>query len=171
MQAAVAALWMAIVVTLGLGPIVSDAAAAARGGHLRRRLDGWTYVNGTYVFVPPNSTLTLVNADTGNDVSVLWDQYLILADQIPHFSMRADFDPAFPTESVQFKVDNKVVKTEAKAPYALNGNSGPNYFPFQPFTPAGVTTFEAIAYSGEQAAGTVGPSIVVTVMLNGYPEM
>jgi hypothetical protein len=102
---------------------------------------------------------------------VLWDRYLISADEIPHFSMRADFDPSFPTESVVFKVDDRVVKTEAKAPYALSGNSGPDYFPFQPFTPAGMTTFEAIAYSGKQATGTIGPRIVVTVMLVGYPGM
>jgi hypothetical protein len=138
----------------------------AKLGQVRRQ--SHTTKDDDYYFPPfKMATLTLVDADADRDVVVLTQRYLLDARDVPRFSIRADFHTTFPTKSVVFMVDNKMVRIEQTAPFALNGNNRTNYYPWYP-TETGMTTFTAIPYSGRNATGMIGPIAREAILVRGY---
>lgn len=108
--------------------------------------------------------LILVDADTDQDLDVLTNRYLVEIAIFPRISIRAEPDPAFPTQSVVFQVDNRVIRIENSPPYALNGNMGTDYKAWTPEA-TGMTYIEATPYSGKDATGVAGKTIAVSVLM------
>ncbi|MDX1991647.1 MAG: malectin domain-containing carbohydrate-binding protein [bacterium] len=110
------------------------------------------------------NSLTLVNADTDQDIAPLTNGMVISFEQIGtrNLSVRAN---TFPSSigSVRFALDdNANFRTENSAPYTLNGdsNGGSDYAPWTPTL--GTHTLTAIPYTQGNGQGTMGLSMSVT---------
>lgn len=118
------------------------------------------------------SDLTLINADTDNDIRVLTDNDTIdpAKDGIS-LSIRADTEPAV-VGSVVFELDGSVVRTESAAPYSLTGDNSGDFSPMD-ISP-GDHTLTATPYSAGGGGGTKGTSLTISLHMkdgNGEEEI
>lgn len=113
------------------------------------------FVNFTILAEAENATLTLVNADTDEDIQMLQDGDVFAKPAGMNINIR--YNPVSTPSSVVFKHNNEIVRRETYAPYALAGDRTADYMPWTGATP-GDHTVEAIPYS---ESGIAGPILVV----------
>ncbi|GIV32500.1 MAG: hypothetical protein KatS3mg031_0035 [Chitinophagales bacterium] len=111
------------------------------------------------------TSFTLVNADTDMDIGSLYDGAVIDLSTTGHINVRANVCHSDNVKSVQFFVNGSSYRIENAAPYALAGNSGPNYY-IWPVTP-GSYTIKAVPYSNFNAGGIAGSDKEVTITIAG----
>jgi hypothetical protein len=119
---------------------------------------------------PAVTQLTLINADTDQDISILRNGAIIdYADLgTKNISVRANTAPAN-VGSVVFTLNGRVVRTENIVPYALGGdNMGnpPDYYAYS--LPTGTHTLTATPYTNTYGRGTAGTAFTVRfTVVNG----
>lgn len=113
------------------------------------------FVNFTILMEAEDATFTLVNADTDEDIQILQDGDVFVKPA--HMNINIRYNPLSSPSTVVFKHNNKTVRRETYAPYALAGDRTADYIPWSEAT-AGNHTVEATPYS---ETGTAGPALVV----------
>ena len=108
-------------------------------------------------------SFTLVDAASDTDIGLLNDgDTIVLSNTGTQLSVRADSSGSI--GSVGFGLDgNANYQTENFAAYALNGNSGSNYFVVSELAEIGQHTITATPYSGSGKSGTAGTPVSITV--------
>lgn len=115
---------------------------------------------------PPPSGLqvtrmVLVDADTDQDLMVLEDgQTIYLSNLAQHVNLRADTDPET-VGSMAFYLDDRRVRLENVAPYAIGGDGGGDYFPWE--VPLGTHTLRALPYAEANGLGEAGTGLSLTL--------
>jgi hypothetical protein len=117
-------------------------------------------------------SLTLINADTDQDIGLLTNDAVVNFSAIGtnRLNVRANTNPAT-VGSVVFQLDGTVVRTESVAPYALAGDSGGDYMPWTPALGNRILT--ATPYSASGGTGTRGAALTVnfTVVASGAARL
>ncbi|MBA3470241.1 MAG: VCBS repeat-containing protein [Herpetosiphonaceae bacterium] len=121
-------------------------------------------VSNTVSAGPTISKLTLINADTdqpilGFDPLQNWAAFSLSALGTSRLSVLATTSPAT-IGSVEFILDGASYRTENGLPYALGGNNGSDYVPWN--ATVGTHTLKVIPYSGSNRTGTAGPATTIT---------
>jgi hypothetical protein len=101
---------------------------------------------------PTSLSFTLVNADSDTDIAPFVNDTVIDLTTTPRVNVRANVDTLI--GSVQFMLNNQIVRVENGAPYALWANSGNDYFAWTP--PVGSHVMTATVYSERNAQGDIG---------------
>jgi hypothetical protein len=111
------------------------------------------------------TSFTLVNATTDQDIGPLNNGDVINLAFTGPISVRANVCSEANIESVKFQLNGNDYKKENIPFYTIAGDNNGNYNPWniQP----GVYTITAIPYSGDNATGTVGTSLSVTITIIG----
>jgi hypothetical protein len=113
---------------------------------------------------PQLASLTLVNADNGQDIKNLVDGETLNLATLPtrNLSIRANTSPA-QIGSVLFNLSGTQTKTvtENTAPYTLFGDSNGSYTPW-PSIATGSYSLKATPYSGSGNTGTAGTPLTVS---------
>ncbi|MFZ4655913.1 MAG: S8 family serine peptidase [Caldilineaceae bacterium] len=112
--------------------------------------------------------LTLVNADTDQDIQPLYDGAVVNLDAIGTTNLTVRADVVGVVSSVKFALSGSSTNTqmENKAPYTLAGdNDGTNYVPY----PFGVGSYrlKAQSYSGTNAGGSAGGGMDIEFTIAG----
>lgn len=117
-------------------------------------------VNSLWIYDPENpaATLTLVNADTDEDIQTLKEGDVIVKPAGLNINIR--YNPTGTPGSVVFEHQNDVVRRENAAPYSLAGDRSGNYMTWTGATP-GNHRVEAIPYPEPNGQGTPGLATVV----------
>jgi len=110
-------------------------------------------------------SFTLVSASSDADIGPLLNGAVINLAVTGSINVRADVCDEANVKSVKFMVNGNPFRTENSSPYALAGNSGPNYYPWN--VQPGVYTIQAIPYSGINATGIQGTDLFVTITIIG----
>ncbi len=117
------------------------------------------------------TSLTLINADTDQDIANLTEGYVIdfAAIGTQNLSIRANTSPAT-VGSVRFQLDaNANFRTENQAPYAIAGDSNQtNYGAWIPSL--GAHTIGATPYTLSNGGGTVGTALTFNIMVVNNTE-
>lgn len=113
--------------------------------------------------------LTLINADTDQPVAgfdPIPDGAVLDLAKLPsrNLNIRANTRPAL-VGSVRFVLDDKAVKTEDTAPYALGGDRDGDYGPWTP-APGG-HTLAVTAHSEPKAGGVASKPLTIRFMVTG----
>jgi hypothetical protein len=113
--------------------------------------------------------LTLFDADADTKIITMTNNMVINTTVYTSISVLAYPSESFPTGSVQFKCDGRVVRTENAPPYAVNGNTGRNIYPWKPSL--GVHILTVTPFSDINAKGTAGLPEVITFTLVGKSQI
>ena len=111
-------------------------------------------------------TLTLVNADSDEDIQTLHNGDLVHLSAQVNYNIR--FDPVVTPGSVVFKHQGKIVRRESTAPYSLAGDNNGNYQTWNGAT-AGLHQIEATPFAGPNGTGAAGPSLFITFTFSDAP--
>jgi ELWxxDGT repeat protein/uncharacterized repeat protein (TIGR03803 family) len=111
-------------------------------------------------------SLTLVNADSEQDIQMLHDGDVVHLSAHMNYNIR--FDPVSAPGSVVFKHQGVIVRRENAAPYSLGGDSNGNYLAWNGATP-GSHKIEATPFSGPNGTGTAAPSLIITFSFSDEP--
>ncbi|HTK78127.1 MAG TPA: DNRLRE domain-containing protein, partial [Gemmataceae bacterium] len=106
---------------------------------------------------PTLAGLTLVNAQTDQDIGPFTDGATIDLAGGAQFSVRAD--PGDLVGSVSFVVDGVNVRTESSPPLTIAGDNAGDYLPWTP--PLGAHTLVVTPFGGAGGAGTAGTALTV----------
>lgn len=115
----------------------------------------------SFTIIQPEITepgFTIVNADTDEDIQPLNDGDVFVKPAGTQINIR--YDATDNPGSVVFKHQNKVVRTENAAPFALRGDYNGNYLPWAGAV-AGDHRVDAIPYSLDRGLGTAGTPLTV----------
>ena len=136
-------------------------------------VDGCGVCSGGNTGIVPNSScgntvcsgnevdvLMLIDASSAMDLGVLQSGDTIDLSILPYFSVRAEPCDQESVESVVFKLNASVIRTESVEPYAVNGDNHGGYHSWPLST--GTYTLEALPYSSNKGKGTAGKSKIVT---------
>ena len=106
------------------------------------------------------TSLTLVNADTDQDLGTLTNGQVLNLSSLPtrNLNVRANTSPSL-VGSVVFTLDGAHARTENGSPYALAGDDNGNYRPWTPA--AGSHTLTAAPYGSTGGTGTAGTPLTV----------
>lgn len=118
-------------------------------------------VSVSFTIVQPEITepgFTIVNADTDEDIQPLNDGDVFVKPAGTQINIR--YDATSNPGSVVFKHQNKVVRTENAAPFALRGDYNGNYLPWAGAVP-GDHRIDATPYSLDRGLGTAGTPLTV----------
>lgn len=110
---------------------------------------------------PTAHSLTLVNADTDEDISEILEGDVFVLENIgtSNLNIRAEVDAN--TESVTFGYqDEPNYHTENLAVYAIGANDSIDYRPWAP--DLGINTVTATAYTKDRAAGIAGEPLTIS---------
>ncbi|MDZ7848269.1 MAG: hypothetical protein U5L96_16765 [Owenweeksia sp.] len=108
-------------------------------------------------------SLNLVSVSTGADLDVLYNGYVINKAVVGDFSIRANVCHQPSVGSVQFFVDGNLIQTENKVPYAMQGDKGGNYSPWNPI--AGSYQVTVTPYSNSNGSGATGVAISYNIIV------
>lgn len=111
--------------------------------------------------------LTLVNADTDQDIQPLYDGAVVNLDAIGTTNLTVRADVVGNVASVKFTLagSSATTKIENGAPYALAGDTNGNYAPYPLGT--GVYTLHAQSYTGSNAGGAAGGAMDIAFTIAG----
>ncbi|NOK59348.1 MAG: hypothetical protein GFH27_549283n192 [Chloroflexi bacterium AL-W] len=113
--------------------------------------------------VPSVTSLILINADTDQALQELQDGEILDLSTLnaANLSIRANTEPTT-VGSVQFVLDDQLIKTENYVPYTIAGdaNQGKDYLPWQ-FPASGEHTLTAIPYSSVNGEGLPGQDLTI----------
>jgi hypothetical protein len=105
--------------------------------------------------------LTLVNADTDQDIGPLTDGMVVSYGQLGTQNINIRANVSGTVGSVVFGFDsNASYRVESSAPYAIGGDSSGNYHAWTPL--AGAHTVTATPYSATGGTGTAGCAVTVS---------
>jgi hypothetical protein len=111
--------------------------------------------------------LTLVNADTDQDIQPLYDGAVINLDAIGTTNLTVRADVVGTVASVKFELtgSSTTSKNENWAPYTLAGDNGPDYVPY----PFGVGSYrlKAQSYTASNAGGAMGGGMDIEFVIAG----
>jgi uncharacterized protein (DUF1800 family) len=107
------------------------------------------------------ASFTVVNADTGADITTVSSSATVSLAATPRINVRAN---ASGVKSVVF-TDGSSTRTENTAPYAYKGNSGPIYAKWAPA--AGTYVINAKPYAGSNGSGAAGTTATLTLTVVG----
>ena len=111
--------------------------------------------------------LNLVNAPAGTTIASLTNGYVINKAIIPgSFNVEA-ITCTGTVGSVKFQVNGSQFRTESLAPYALTGDKGGAFKPWNPAV--GSYTITATPYTGSGGSGTAGVPLSVTIQVIDQP--
>ncbi len=114
------------------------------------------------------TSLVLISSQTNKVIGPIADGDTIDRAKVGSVNVRADVSGG--VASVRFAVDNnKNVRTESTAPFALAGDTNGNYNDWQPGP--GKHTITATPFSERGAKGEQGEAISVTVKVIGKPKL
>lgn|GEM_PF-2998581 len=115
------------------------------------------------------TSLTLVNADTNQDLMNLTSGTTLNLGQLPTTNLNVRANVSGAVESVRFSLDAASnYRTESSAPYALAGDNAGDYGAWTPSL--GNHTLVATPYDRDSAWGTAGPALAVTFsVVNSVP--
>jgi hypothetical protein len=114
---------------------------------------------------PEVESLTLVSSSNGTDIGPLVDGMVINLAVTGSINVRANICNGDNAESVQFHVNSVFFRLENNEPYALAGNAGTTYYPWN--VQPGVYTIDATPFTGNNATGTAGATYSVTITIIG----
>jgi uncharacterized protein (DUF1800 family) len=107
------------------------------------------------------TSFTVVNADTGADITTVTSAATVSLTSTPRINVRANVSG---TRSVAF-VDASSTRIENTAPYAYKGNAGSAYLPWSPA--AGNHVFRATPYAASRGTGSAGTTATLTLTVTG----
>jgi uncharacterized protein (DUF1800 family) len=107
------------------------------------------------------ASFTVVNADTGADITTVSGSATVSIASTPRINVRAN---AIDVRSVVF-TDASSSRTENTAPYAYKGNNGPVYTAWSPA--AGTYVINARPHAGSGGSGTAGAVATLTLTVVG----
>ena len=105
--------------------------------------------------------LTLVNADTNEDIGGIGHNSTIDLGTLPTKNINIRVNTTDDTQSVVFNWDGKRLRTENNAPYAIAGNRGKNYHKFN--TQLGTHTLSVTPHTLNRGRGDAGQGMDVTL--------
>jgi uncharacterized protein (DUF1800 family) len=106
-------------------------------------------------------SFTVVNADTGADITTVTNAATVSLASTPRINVRAN---ASGVRSVVF-TDGSSSRTENTAPYAYKGNNGPVYTAWSPL--AGTYVISARPHEGSGGSGPAGATATLTLTVVG----
>ena len=111
--------------------------------------------------------LTLVNANTDQDIQPLYDGAVVNLDAIGTTNLTVRADVVGTVSSVKFTLTGSgaTIKTENNAPYSLAGNSNGNYAPYT--LGVGVYRLKAQSYTADNASGSAGGAMDIEFVIAG----
>ncbi len=104
--------------------------------------------------------LMLINASNTQDIAPMQNGDTIDLAIFPQISVRAEPCNEESVESVEFRLNGSLIRTENVEPYAVNGDKSGAYHSW-PLT-AGTYTLEATPYSSNRGRGTAGQSNTIS---------
>lgn len=140
-----------------------------RGGY-----DYWVVKTTPEAVAPKVVSLTLVNADTDQDIKTIANGEVIDYAAIgnKNITIRANTSPAT-LGSVVFNLNGKAVRTENIAPYSIGGEVYPSnpvdYYAYP--LALGNHTLKATPYSAKSAAGTAGEALEISFTVVDGPTV
>lgn len=132
-------------------------------------------VDMTVLSLPEVTSLTLINAELGEEVGELAEGDIINVDNYANnsFSIVAVTDTSAEVGSVVFDFNEvEGYQTENKAPYAIAGdyNGGLSYYSIE--LPKGINTVTATPYTGPNGTGMAGKEITVNFeVIDNTPDL
>lgn len=102
----------------------------------------------------------LVNADTNQDIREIHHNETV-SKSADGSSLNIRAEVSGTTGSIVFDIDGGETRTESAAPYAANGDSKGNYYPWSPAN--GSHTILATPFSQSGGAGTAGSSLAIVI--------
>ncbi|MEO1290905.1 MAG: PKD domain-containing protein, partial [Chloroflexota bacterium] len=112
------------------------------------------------------TSLTLIDADNGQSMGSISDGQVLDLDG-DNLSIRAETSGT--VESVVFTIGNNTLQTESNAPYAIAGDSGGNYTPWD--YNSGTYTLVATPYSDNGGNGDAGQAYSIEISIGSAPTV
>ncbi len=104
--------------------------------------------------------LTLINADTNNDIMALTNGATIYLDSLPTLNLNVRADVTSDVNSLKFQLNNgQSQHTENKAPFTLKGDNNGNYKAWTPTV--GEYTLAVTGYSGSKVRGQSSQPLII----------
>jgi hypothetical protein len=137
-------------------------------GYENDDIGAFDFSPGTGETSPEVISLTLIDADTGENISVLNSTNTVNLLQHPNISIRADTNPS-DVGSVVFRVNGSYFRNENNAPYAIAGDSSGNYNAWD--VNAGRYVVEAVPFESANGNGEQGTALYVELNLVESSEL
>src|SRR5215210_7622077 len=111
------------------------------------------------LFAAAVSGFTLINADTDRPIATLADGAVINLSTLPTRNLNVLTNANDDTGSVKLSLDGALRRIESTAPFALEGNDGPDFYAWTPA--AGSHVITATPYTLRDGGGDPGATVTV----------
>jgi hypothetical protein len=107
------------------------------------------------------TTMTLIDTENGEKIGIMTNTTIINIANDRNISIVAEPPQSFGAGSVQFVVDDQIIRTENTAPFMISGNSDGIIQPWNPSL--GEHTIKAIPFTEKDASGDAGIPVIIKV--------